>query len=538
MTLDFTRLVRPGDTVTWTQGAGEPTGLIADLMRQRHAIGPFRVFLAGSYVGSVRLEHADVVSIAGLGAVGTNRALCDAGAMDIIPCHLSDVPRLLRPDVVLTQLAAGDGYSFGTTNGFVAGAIPGARVVVAEVNDRAPWTYSRHSTVDRVDVTVPVSRPPIELPARAPTPEERAIAAHIAAFVADGATVQLGIGGVPAAVADALRGRRRLRVHSGVVGDAIVDLVEAGIADAPVVAGALLGTRRLYGFAHEHPGVLVEPVAHTHDHAVLRALTGLVAINSAIEVDLTGQVGAEIAGTRYVGTSAATPTSRAGRWRRRAGARSSASPRARPRAPRGSSAACVPGRSRRAAPTPTSSSPSTAWPSCAAGRSRSACGGWSPSPTPTTARRSNARSSSAHVRDALRTRLWFSPGMPTRAPSEDEAGTPRRAVVQSVGRAFEILEILKDATVPMSALELARATGLDRTVVHRLLRTLSQHGMTIEERGTFRLGPSSVLLAHRYLDNLLVRRLALPYLLDIQAGDLAKSRGRSPSRSPSVTSRR
>jgi IclR family acetate operon transcriptional repressor len=112
--------------------------------------------------------------------------------------------------------------------------------------------------------------------------------------------------------------------------------------------------------------------------------------------------------------------------------------------------------------------------------------------------------------------------MPTRAPSEDEARTPRRAVVQSVGRAFEILEILKDATVPMSALEIARSTGLDRTVVHRLLRTLSQHGMTIEERGTFRLGPSSVLLAHRYLDNLLVRRLALPYLLDIQASALGE----------------
>lgn len=97
-----------------------------------------------------------------------------------------------------------------------------------------------------------------------------------------------------------------------------------------------------------------------------------------------------------------------------------------------------------------------------------------------------------------------------------EVAAPRRAVVQSVARAFQILSVLQDASVPMSALEIAKQSGLDRTVVHRLLRTLSQEGMAIEERGTFRLGPASVLLAHSYLDNLLVRRLALPYLLDIQ----------------------
>lgn len=116
--------------------------------------------------------------------------------------------------------------------------------------------------------------------------------------------------------------------------------------------------------------------------------------------------------------------------------------------------------------------------------------------------------------------------MPRRAATAqalpEDGPAPRRAVVQSVARAFEILSILKDATVPMSALELARASGLDRTVVHRLLRTLCQEGMTLEERGAFRLGPASVLLAHRYLDNLLVRRLALPYLLDVQGSAIGE----------------
>jgi len=99
----------------------------------------------------------------------------------------------------------------------------------------------------------------------------------------------------------------------------------------------------------------------------------------------------------------------------------------------------------------------------------------------------------------------------------------RRHSVQSVARAFDVINVLKDASGPMSALEISRATGLDRTVVHRLLRSICEEGMAVEERGTFRLGPEPVLLAHRYLDNLLVRRLALPYLVDLQTnvvGDL------------------
>jgi IclR family transcriptional regulator, acetate operon repressor len=98
-----------------------------------------------------------------------------------------------------------------------------------------------------------------------------------------------------------------------------------------------------------------------------------------------------------------------------------------------------------------------------------------------------------------------------------DRATPRRSTVQSVARAFELLDVLKGATAPMSALELARATGLDRTVVHRLLRTIGEYGLVSEERSTFRLGPASVLIANRYVDNLLVRRLALPYLLDLQS---------------------
>jgi IclR family acetate operon transcriptional repressor len=95
---------------------------------------------------------------------------------------------------------------------------------------------------------------------------------------------------------------------------------------------------------------------------------------------------------------------------------------------------------------------------------------------------------------------------------------PQRSSVQSVARAFDILDVLKRAPRPLSALEVAREAELDRTVVHRLLRTLSAHGMAVEERGAYGLGPGTVPLANHYVDILLVRRLALPYLLNLQSG--------------------
>jgi IclR family acetate operon transcriptional repressor len=99
-----------------------------------------------------------------------------------------------------------------------------------------------------------------------------------------------------------------------------------------------------------------------------------------------------------------------------------------------------------------------------------------------------------------------------------EVDGPRRSTVQSVTRAFEILTALRTRAASLSAVEVAAATGLDRTVAHRLLRTLAREEMVVEERGKFGLGPASVLLARGYLDSLLVRHLALPYLLDVQTG--------------------
>jgi len=317
--LDFRTIVRPGDTVLWTQGSGEPTALLERLLAQRHEIGPFRMFLGTSYSGVVRPEHADVVRFIGLGAVGTNRAMCKAGLVDVLPCNLTDMPRMLatgalRADVVLLQLSAADAsgrHSAGAMNSYVQAALPRCRAVVVEINDQAPWTHaSEPFWLKEFEAALAVSRPLPELRDKPPGPVENAIAGHIAALVPDGATLQVGIGGIPNALFEALRGHRDLGLHTGVIGDGMLDLVERGVltnarkgVDRGVsVTGGLLGTRRLYGYADRNPALRVEPVSYTHASQVLDRLDRLLAVNSALEVDLTGQIGAEVAGQSYVGT--------------------------------------------------------------------------------------------------------------------------------------------------------------------------------------------------------------------------------------------
>ncbi|MBI4189787.1 MAG: acetyl-CoA hydrolase/transferase family protein [Betaproteobacteria bacterium] len=316
--LDLTPWIRPGDTVVWTQGTGEPLTLTETMVRQRHAIGGFRAFLGTNYSKTVRPEHADTMSFIGMGAIGNNRAFCKAGLVDIVPCHLSDLPRLfergiIKADVMLVQLSPErDGrFSFGAVSMYVSAAMANARVIIAEVNERAPWTFaSTPVDASRIDVVVRTSRPLIEIPSRSPNQLDEAIARHVVPFVPDGAVLQIGIGALPNAVLSGLRGHRDLGIHSGIIGDGVIDLIESGVVtnaskpfDAGVsVTGAMFGTERLYALAHRNPRLRVEPVGYTHDPARVSRFESFITINSAVEVDLTGQINGETAGREYLGT--------------------------------------------------------------------------------------------------------------------------------------------------------------------------------------------------------------------------------------------
>jgi acyl-CoA hydrolase len=315
--LDLARYVRPGDTVVWGQSCAEPLTLTERLMEQRARIGPFRCFLGIPATRTVRPEHADHVSFVSYCGSGGNRALYRAGALDIVPCHYSTLPGLLtsgplRVDVLLLQLApAGpDGrYSLGLSDDYTSAAVETARVVIAEVNDQVPRTGGRTLAGADLDVVVRTSRTPAEMPARSTGPETRRVAEHVAALIDDGATLQFGIGALPDAVLAQLGGHRRLGVHSGLLGDTGARLMEAGVITnerktldrGRSVAGLLMGTRRLFRYADRNPAIELRPTSYTHDPGVLAAQERLVAVNSAIEIDLTGQANAEAAGGEYLG---------------------------------------------------------------------------------------------------------------------------------------------------------------------------------------------------------------------------------------------
>lgn len=318
MAIDLTAHIRPGDTVLVGQGSGEPRALVEALIDQRHALEPLTVFVGGTGSGLWQPEHADVLRFVGYGAIGRTAVLSRAGVLDVMPVHLGSLPllftsRTIPIDVVLCQLSTADDdgrHSLGLVADYLPAAIAVARTTIAEVNPHVPYTFG--ATIPSSDerlVTVPDERPLPSVQRRDPSEEDRAIAARVAGLVPDGATVQFGVGGTPDAVLAALADKRDLGIHSGLIGDAVVDLVEAGVvtnARKPVdtgrtVTGAIVGTERLYRWADRNPNLFMRPVSYTHDPRVLGAFDAFFAINAAIEVDLGGQINAETVNGEYVG---------------------------------------------------------------------------------------------------------------------------------------------------------------------------------------------------------------------------------------------
>lgn len=317
--LDLAAWIRPGDTILWGQANAEPLPLTRALAAQRHAVGGrFRVFLGMSHADTFGPEHADAIDFLAYGGNGRNRSLAKAGVLDVLPCHYSQLPEMiatgaLRIDVLLLQVAPPDErgrYSLSIAHEYLLPAIDTARVVIAEVNELAPWTHGeRELTGDDIDGIVRTSRPPLESSRAEPGDVELAIGRHAAGVIEDGAVLQLGLGAIPEAVLAQLSGHRDLGVHSGAIVDGVADLVEAGVItnarkarDTGIsIGGLMIGSRRIHEFAHRNPSVRFRSTAYTHDPNVLASLDRFTAINSAIEVDLTGQINAEVAGGVYVG---------------------------------------------------------------------------------------------------------------------------------------------------------------------------------------------------------------------------------------------
>jgi acyl-CoA hydrolase len=311
--------LRAGMRVLVPPGCADPAALLEEIMRQADRLAPLTL------MGGLRLDEYPFGASAYAGKLRfatwhMSPRLRDAAArgdVDFVPARYFDAVRLFGaggawvPDAVVVHATPPDrgGYlSLGVSVSYPLPAARSAPLVIAQVNPRMPRTLGNaflHRS--QIDCWVEADQPLREYP---PTPVgavERRIAAHVADLIPDGATVQVGIGSIPQAVMDALSSKRDLGVHSLLV-DHMLPLVEAGVITnarkrlhpGRMDIGEIMGTARLFAWSHENPAINMEPSDVLHDPEVVATLGDFVSVNSALEVDLLGQVNAESAEGRQV----------------------------------------------------------------------------------------------------------------------------------------------------------------------------------------------------------------------------------------------
>ena len=314
-------VLKSGQSVYIHNGCAEPPELVDALTRRGPELRDVRIIHMATFGGAdyILPEYEGHFRHNALFIGGNVRQAVQEGRADYTPVFLSEIEALftsgaLPIDVCLLQCTPPDAYGYmsvGTSIDASLTAAQCARHVIVEINDRMPRTMGdTFLHVSRVDAFVETSHPLAEYPQHPVSDFHRAIARHVAQLVPDGATIQTGIGGVPEAVLGLLFNHKDLGIHSEMVPDSVVPLIEAGIINGErktihprkVVAGFVLGTRRLFDFIHENPIFEFRRTAYANDPFVVAQNERMVALNSAIEVDLTGQVCADSMGqTPYSG---------------------------------------------------------------------------------------------------------------------------------------------------------------------------------------------------------------------------------------------
>jgi 4-hydroxybutyrate CoA-transferase len=310
-------VVRSGDRVYVHEGCGTPKPLLDALVLRAPELRDVEIvhmltFGEASYTCP---EYEGIFRHNGLFLGSNVRSAVAAGRADYTPIFLSEIEELFRTgqlpiDVAFLQTSPPDDHGFlslGTSVDCGLTAALCARCLIVEVNRQMPRTYGESFIhVSKVNAIVETDRPLLELPMEPPSEVERRIAANVASLIPDGAVLQTGIGGIPDAVLGCLRDHKDLGVHSEMCSDGVIDLIEAGVLTGDrknihrgkILIGFVLGTRRLFEFMNDNPIFEMRPTRYTNDPFVIARNDRMIAINSAIQVDLTGQVCADSIGTR------------------------------------------------------------------------------------------------------------------------------------------------------------------------------------------------------------------------------------------------
>lgn len=301
-------LIRSKDRILVEGSVGEPVSLVRALIEERGRLTGVEVVTASPLEAQRLAEegmapHFRVKTFFARGGIGS---AIKAGRADYLPLSLWGLVRALedgtlRLDAVLIQVSPPDpsGYcSLGISVGYVKPAVRSASLVIAEVNDQMPRTFGDSLIhVSEIDCIVESSRPLPELEPVKIGPKEERIGEAIAELICDGATIEVGIGSIPSALTSFLKDKKELGVHSGMISDGVKELMELGVitnSRKPIdrekcVAAMALGSKGLYRWLDENRTVEMRSASYTHSPSTLSRINGLVAVNSALQVDLSGQ---------------------------------------------------------------------------------------------------------------------------------------------------------------------------------------------------------------------------------------------------------
>lgn len=310
--------IQPGQRIFIGTGCGQPLELVRSLVERSRDLADTEIvhlLTMGDAPYAVR-ELAAHFSVNSFFISQNVRDIIQEGLGGYTPIFLSDIPRLFKTgqlplDVALIQVTPPDQdgmCSLGISVDIVKSAAENSRLVIAQVNPQMPRTHGDSLLhVYDFDFLVPVDVPLVEVPAPDPTPVTREIGEFIAGLIEDGSTIEIGIGRIPQSVLEFLRGRKDLGIHTEMFTDALIDLIEAGAISGErksldrgkIVASFALGTKRLYDYVDNNPRFSFNPTEYVNDPFVIAQQHKMVAVNVALEVDLTGQVCADSLGTRF-----------------------------------------------------------------------------------------------------------------------------------------------------------------------------------------------------------------------------------------------
>lgn len=313
------RLIKSGDHVFIQGSTSIPEVLLEAMARRGNELRDIRLYqgfaVAKGAAPYCRDEYADAFYPDPIFISNSVRDWINRGFGSTTPCFLGEVPRLFREgihpvDVCLLNCSLPDanGYvSFGVSADLAFSASECAKVIIAQINKAMPFSYGDPVIhISRLDAAVMVDDPLVEVPTPEPTADEIAIGNHVAALIPDGATLQIGVGGIPNAIIRALSGHKHLGVHTEAMTDGLLPLMESGVIDNSLkrvmpgksVASLALGSRRLYDYMDNNPDIIFKDVAWTNDPFRIARNPRVMSINSCLEIDLTGQVCSDSIGTR------------------------------------------------------------------------------------------------------------------------------------------------------------------------------------------------------------------------------------------------